>query len=137
MYKRQRFTLPKTEMTERIITAMRDPHVSILAHPTGRQGQAREPYDLDFDAVMQRAGQRGCFLELTGQPDRLGLTEIHAQRAREHGVLIAVDSDAHSMADLANLHVAVGLARRGWLEERDVLNARPLDALRALLRRTT
>jgi DNA polymerase (family 10) len=130
------FGLSREAQTARLLRAMDRPHFSILAHPTGRLIQARAPYDVDLDAVMDHARQRGCFLELTGQPDGLGLTEVHAQRARERGVLIAVDSDAHTMADLRNLHIAVGQARRGWLEEPDVINARPLGALRALLRRT-
>ena len=85
---------------------------------------------------ISRGGARacGCFLELNAQPKRLDLTDVHARMAREEGVLVAISSDAHSVHDFANLDYGIGQARRGWLEAADVLNTRPLDALRGLLR---
>jgi DNA polymerase (family 10) len=112
------------------------PHFSILSHPTGRLIQQREPYDVDMERVIRHARQRGCFLELDAQPDRLDLTDVHAQMARDEGVLVAVSSDAHSVMDFNNLRFGVGQARRGWLEKGHVLNTRPLRELRPLLQRT-
>jgi DNA polymerase (family 10) len=131
-----RFELPRDAQTRRILRAMDHPHFSILAHPTGRLIQQREPYDVDMERVIRHAGQRGCFLEIDAQPDRLDLGDVHAQMARDEGVLVAVSTDAHSVMDLQNLRFGVGQARRGWLEEKDVLNTRSLPELRRLLRRT-
>ena len=128
-----RFELPREAQTRRILRAMDHPHFSILAHPTGRLIQQREPYDVDMEQVIRHARQRGCFLELDAQPERLDLTDIHAQMARSEGVLVAVSSDAHSVLDFHNLRFGIGQARRGWLEARDVLNTRPLQELRRLL----
>ena len=85
---------------------------------------------------IARGGARtwGCFLEPNAQPKRLDLTDVHARMAREEGVLVAIDSDAHSVNDFANLNYSIGQARRGWLEAADVLNTRPLTELRGLLR---
>ncbi|MCC6557450.1 MAG: DNA polymerase/3'-5' exonuclease PolX [Polyangiaceae bacterium] len=130
------FRLPRAAQTARVLRAMERPHFSILAHPTGRLIFEREPCDLDMEQVIRRARQRGCFLELNSHPERLDLLDVHAQMARSEGVLVAIDSDAHSALDLANIRFGVGQARRGWLEARDVLNARPLAELRSLLRRT-
>jgi DNA polymerase (family X) len=131
-----RFELPRDAQTRRILRAMDHPHFSILAHPTGRLIQQREPYDVDMERVIRHAKQRGCFLELDAQPDRLDLTDVHAQMARDEGVLVAVSSDAHSVMDFHNLRFGIGQARRGWLEKGDVLTTRPLRELRRLLRRT-
>ena len=84
--------------------------------------------------LIRHALACGCFLELNAQPKRLDLTDVHARMAREEGVLVAIDSDAHSVHDFANLDYGIGQARRGWLEAADVLNTRPLTELRGLLR---
>jgi DNA polymerase (family 10) len=131
-----RFELPRDAQTRRILRAMDRPHFSILSHPTGRLIQQRAPYDVDMERVIRHARRRGCFLELDSQPDRLDLTDVHAQMARDEGVLVAVSSDAHSVLDFNNLRFGVGQARRGWLEKGDVLNTRSLRELRPLLRRT-
>jgi DNA polymerase (family 10) len=128
--------LSRAEQTRRILKAMDHPHFSILAHPTGRLIDEREPYDLDMPRVIRHARDRGCFLELNAHPERLDLTDIHCQMAREEGVLVSVASDAHSTLDFANLSYGIGQARRGWLEKRDVLNTRPIEELLAVLRRT-
>jgi len=128
--------LSRAEQTRRILKAMDHPHFSILAHPTGRLIDEREPYDLDMALVIRHARDRGCFLELNAHPERLDLTDIHCQMAREEGVLVSIASDAHSTLDFANLSYGIGQARRGWLEKKDVLNSRSLDELLALLRKT-
>ncbi len=131
-----RFDLAQAKQTRRILRAMDHPHFSILAHPTGRLIGEREPYELDMTRVIRHARDRGCYLELNANPQRLDLTDIHCQEAREEGVLVAIDSDAHGTQDLDNLGHGIAQARRGWLEARDVLNTRPLDALLPLLLKT-
>jgi DNA polymerase (family 10) len=128
--------LSRAEQTRRVLKAMDHPHFTILAHPTGRLIDEREPYDVDMARVIRHARDRGCYLELNAHPERLDLTDIHCQMAREEGVLVSIASDAHSTLDFSNLRYGIGQARRGWLEKRDVLNARPLDELLGLLRRT-
>lgn len=128
-----RFDLPRAKQTERILRAMDSRYFSILAHPTGRMIEQREPYDVDMLRIIRHAKQRGCFLELNAHPERLDLLDTHCLTAREEGVLVAINSDAHGTRDFHNLRFGVGQARRGWLEAKDVLNARPLKALRKLL----
>jgi DNA polymerase (family 10) len=128
--------LTRAQQTRRILRAMDHPHFTILAHPTGRLIEAREPYDVDMARIIRHARDRGCYLELNAHPERLDLTEIHCQMAREEGVLVSIDSDAHGTLDFANLRHGVGQARRGWLEAEDVLNTRPLEKLIPLLRKT-
>jgi DNA polymerase (family 10) len=130
------FRLGRREQTSRILKAMDHPHFSILAHPTGRLIAEREPCDADMARVIRHARDRGCFLELNANPQRLDLLAVYCRMAREEGVLVSIDSDAHSEVDFANLHYGVGQARRGWLEAKDVLNTRTLERLLPLLRRT-
>ncbi len=130
-----RFELSRAKQTERILRAMDNPYFTLLAHPTGRVIEVREPYDVDMLRIIRHAGRRGCFLELNAHPERLDLLDTYCLAAKEEGVLVAIDSDAHSAADFANLRFGVGQARRGWLEAKDVLNSRRLPELRRLLRR--
>jgi len=131
-----RFDLSRAKQTGRILRAMDHPHFTLLAHPSGRLIERREPYDVDMLRIIRHARQRGCFLELNANPERLDLFDSHCQSAKEEGVLVSIDSDAHSTFDFSNLRYGVGQARRGWLEKSDVLNTRPLAALRKLLKRT-
>jgi DNA polymerase (family X) len=130
------FHLSRARQTERILKAMDHPHFTMLAHPSGRLIEQRDPYDVDMLRIIRHARGRGCFLELNAHPDRLDLLDSHCQMAKEEGVLVSVNSDAHSAFDLANLRYGIGQARRGWLEKDDVLNTRPLRALSTLLKRT-
>ncbi|HKK05195.1 MAG TPA: DNA polymerase/3'-5' exonuclease PolX [Gammaproteobacteria bacterium] len=127
------FGLSRKKQTARIQRAMDGPHFSILAHPSGRLLLERDAYDVDMERLIDHAAERGCFLELDAQPKRLDLTDVYCQAARDAGVLVAVNSDAHAEADFDNLRFGIGQARRGWLEKQDVLNTRPLGALRRLL----
>lgn len=131
-----KFNLSREKQTERILKAMDQPHFSILAHPSGRLLQEREPYDVDMPRIIRQAHQRGCFLEINSQPERLDLIDTYCQMAKEEGVLLCINSDAHSIRDFDNLVHGIGQARRGWLEKKDVLNTRPLAQLRTLLKRT-
>ncbi|HEU0234555.1 MAG TPA: DNA polymerase/3'-5' exonuclease PolX [Gallionella sp.] len=131
-----RFDLSRAKQTGRILRAMDHPHFTLLAHPSGRLIEKREPYDVDMLRIIRHARQRSCFLELNAHPERLDLLDSHCQSAREEGVLVSIDSDAHSTFDFNNLRYGVGQARRGWLEKADVLNTRSLAALRKLLKKT-
>jgi len=130
------FHLSRAKQTERILRAMDHPHFTMLAHPSGRLIDKRDPYDVDMLRIIRHAKARGCFLELNAHPDRLDLLDSQCQVAKEEGVLVSINSDAHSTFDFANLRYGVGQARRGWLEKDDVLNTRSLSALRRLLKRT-
>ena len=131
-----RFNLSNRRQTERIMKAMDHPHFSILAHPSGRLIGRREPYEVDMLRIIRKARERRCFLEINAHPERLDLTDIHCRMAKEEGVLLAVNTDAHSMLDLENARFGVGQARRGWLEKTDVLNTRSYAELRKLLKPT-
>jgi DNA polymerase (family 10) len=131
-----RFRLPMPQQTERILRAMDQRFFSILGHPSGRLINEREPYAVDMSAVIQKAKERGCFLELNANPQRLDLTDTYCQIAKEAGVLVAINTDAHSLADFGQIRFGIGQARRGWLEKKDVLNTRPLKELTRLLKRT-
>lgn len=131
-----RFDLPRERQTERILRAMDHRHFSILAHPTNRLIDERPACDIDLPRVIQKARERGCFLELNAHPARLDLDDIACRAAKDAGVLVSVNSDAHSTLEFDNLHFGVSQARRGWLGAQDVLNTRTLDTLRPLLNRT-
>jgi DNA polymerase (family 10) len=129
------FKLSRSRQTERVVAALDNPLVHILAHPTGRLIGEREPYELDMLAVMRKAKRRGVALELNAHPDRLDLNDVHCRMAKDEGVLVAIGSDAHGVDGFSVLRYGVGQARRGWLEKKDVLNARPLAELRRWLAR--
>jgi DNA polymerase (family 10) len=129
------FNQDRGQMTERLLRAIENPHVDILGHPTGRLLLKRGPYPFDIDAVIDAAARNGVALEINCQVDRLDLNDVHARLARDRGVPIVISSDAHSRHAFGTLRWGVLVARRGWLEPRDVLNTRPLDDFRAGLRR--
>ena len=129
-----KFDLSRAKQTTRVLRAMDHPCFHILAHPTGRLIDRRAPYDIDMLRVIRHARQRGCFLELNAHPERLDLLDIYCQMAKEEKVLIAINSDAHSIHEFDNLKYGVGQARRGWLEKDDILNTRSLKALQKLLK---
>ncbi len=128
-----RFDLPRDRQTERLLRAMDHPCFSILAHPTGRLIDERPGCDIDLVRVLRKARERGCFVELNAQPQRLDLDDLACRMARDEGVLVSIASDAHGALEFGHLRDGIGQARRGWLEASDVLNARSLDALRPLL----
>ncbi|MDH3638163.1 MAG: DNA polymerase/3'-5' exonuclease PolX, partial [Gammaproteobacteria bacterium] len=130
------FHLSREQQTERILRAMDSRYFSILAHPTGRLLKRRDPYAVDVSRVVEQARVRGCFLELNSQPQRLDLSDEDCRLARDQGVLIAINSDAHFPDDFTHLAEGILQGRRGWLAKDDVLNARPLAELLPLLRTT-
>jgi DNA polymerase (family 10) len=118
-----RFTMDEATMTARVLRALDDPRLTILAHPTGRLLLNRAPYAIDLDAVIEKAGEVHAAIELNADPHRLDLDWRHLRAAKARGVTIEIGPDAHSTAGLDNMQVGVGIARKGWLERGDVLNA--------------
>jgi DNA polymerase (family 10) len=130
-----KFDLSPEKQTERIIRAMDNPYFHIFAHPTGRRIGEREPYQLDMERVMEAAVERGCFLEINAHPSRLDLNDVYAKMAKEIGLKVTISTDAHRVVELGYIRYGVDQARRGWLEPDDVVNTRPWDEVKALLKR--
>jgi len=128
--------LPPARQTDRLLRAMDHRSFSILAHPTGRLLPDRPPPAFDLERVLRAAKERGCFVELNAQPQRLDLDDLGCRMARDAGVLVSITSETQDAPGLANLLWGVGQARRGWLEPQHVLNTRPLSELRRLLAAT-
>jgi DNA polymerase (family 10) len=129
------FGLSRAAQTERVIKAIAHPGVHILAHPTGRILNEREPIELDVEAVLAAAAAHGVAVELNAQPDRLDLSDVYVRRAKELGARVVVNSDAHWAGTLGFMRCGVDQARRGWLEAGDLLNTLPLAQLEAWLAR--
>ena len=113
---------PREKVTQRTINAIRNPHVDIIGHPTGRLIPDREGADLDMDAVLNAAAETGVALEINAHPSRLDLDDMYARRAKELGIPITINTDSHSEADFDNLFYGVATARRAWLTKDDVIN---------------
>lgn len=128
-----RFGMSREEMTARIIKAMDNPHVDIIGHPTGRVLGQRDPYDVDMERLIEAAKRTNTALEINASPDRLDLSDIHARMARERGVRLVISTDAHSRYELRFMEYGIAVARRAWVEPRDVLNTLPLKQLMAHL----
>ncbi len=126
---------PREQITRRLLKAVQNPHVSAIGHPTGRLIGKRKGIDVDLDRVMKAAADYGCFLELNSQPSRLDLDDVALMAAKDRGILIVIDTDAHSVEELGFLEFGVYQARRAGLEARHVANARSLAQFRKLLRR--
>jgi len=122
------------QMTRRIIQAIENPSVDMLAHPTCRLLPGREPVAVDMEAVFQAAARTNTVLEINAMPSRLDLKDIHTYRARELGVKVVINTDAHSDEHLAFMRFGVGVARRGWCQAQDIVNTRPLAEVIAYLR---
>jgi DNA polymerase (family 10) len=124
-----RFEMSEKDMTDRVCRALRNPNLDILGHPTGRLLLDREGYKIDLERVLQTAREEDKVVELNAYPNRLDLDWTHCRRAKELGVTLAINPDAHSTGDLENIEYGIATARRGWLEDTDVLNTRDLDAV--------
>jgi DNA polymerase (family 10) len=123
------------DLTERVLSAMENPHVDCIGHLTGRKLNRRGPADVDIERVVEKALETGTFLEINAQPDRLDLRDAHARLAGEAGVKIVISSDAHEIAALSNLEFGVAQARRAWLGPEQILNTRPWGAVKKLLKK--
>lgn len=131
-----KFRLSQRKQTARILRAMDSKYFTLLAHPSARLLEERQAMDVDMPRIIQAAKERGCYLELNSQPQRLDLIDTYCQLAKEQGVLISIDSDGHNPNGFDLLYGGINQARRGWLEKGDVLNTRPLKELKKLLRAT-
>ena len=127
------FSMPIEQMTERMIRAIVNPHVDAIGHPTGRILGKRPPYELDIERVFAAALSSGTALEVNSFPQRLDLKDAYVRRAVELGITIVVNTDAHSVAELAQIDFGVQVARRGWAQPENVLNASSLEELQAYL----
>lgn len=123
------FTMSGAEMTKRIIKAIRNKHVTMIGHPTGRLLLSRDPYAVDMIKVIDAAAEYGKVIEINSHPTRLDLDWRLCKYAREKGVTIAINPDAHAREGLRDVPYGVGVARKGWLEKKDVLNARRLEGV--------
>jgi len=129
------FNLSEAEMTKRIIRAISNPYVTILAHPTGRLLLQREPYLVDIPAILDAAAETGTWVEINAAPKRLDLDWRWWPRAKEKGVKCVIDPDAHRAERLQDLWFGIGVARKGWLTKDDVMNCLPLGKIGAELKR--
>ncbi len=129
------FNLPEKEMTQRIVRALKNPHVNIFGHPTGRLLLQRQPYRFDFEEVTRVAAGENVAMEINAHPARLDLNDVLARRARELGARLVINTDAHSAAQLDLISYGVAVGRRAWLEDGDVINTYPLKKLLAALNR--
>ena len=120
---------PRQQITERLLHAMHNPNVDIIAHPTGRLIPNREGADLDMDAVLAAAAESGVALEINAHPARLDLDDIYARRAVELGIYLSINTDAHSASDLDLLFFGIASARRGWVSPSNVINTWEPDRL--------
>jgi DNA polymerase (family 10) len=129
------FSQESPQMTDRILRAIECPWVDVLGHPTGRRLLQRDPLKFDMAAVMDSVSRRGMALEINCQVERLDLNDAHARAARERGIPLVISTDAHSVNALSRLQWGVQVARRAWVQAGDVINTRPVNELRARLRR--
>ena len=127
------FTLSEADMTKRIICAMQNPHVTMLAHPTGRLLLRRDPYAVDIPAIIEAAAETGTWIEINAAPKRLDLDWRWWPLAREKGVKCVINPDAHGVERLQELWFGVGVARKGWLTKEDVINCLPLGKIETAL----
>ncbi len=130
-----KFNLSAKQQTKRILKAMENPYFSILAHPTGRLINQREPYSLDMEELFKETVQKGCFLEINAQPKRLDLNDIYEKMAKDLGVKFAISTDSHNMQSLNYMRYGIYQARRGWVEKGNVINTLSLDKLKEILKR--
>ncbi|PIU50741.1 DNA polymerase III [Candidatus Desantisbacteria bacterium CG07_land_8_20_14_0_80_39_15] len=123
------FKMDQEKMTRRIIKGIENKYVHILAHPLGRLINKRDPYKVDVEHLIKTAAETKVMLEINAHPERLDLPDIYCRRAKDQGITIVIDTDAHHIDQMGFMKFGIGVARRGWLEKKDVLNTLPLDAL--------
>jgi len=128
------FNLDRTEMTERMLAAIENPYAQIIGHPTGRLILRREPLDYDMDKILDACAKHGVAMECNSLPDRLDLNDIHLRMCKERGIKVVISTDSHTTMNLAYIRHGVNVARRGWLEKKDVLNTLPAEEFLGALR---
>jgi DNA polymerase (family 10) len=123
------FRQPREEMTRRILTAMRNPHVDIIAHPTGRILKRREEYEVTIDDLLKGAQETGTILEINSYPERLDLGDVNIFAAKQAGIKMVISTDTHNVDQLHLMPFGISQARRGWAEKKDIINAWPVGEL--------
>ena len=129
----RRYRHDRETRTQRLVNAAKNPLTTCIGHPTGRLLLGRKPGDFDVEELLDACAESGCAIELNANPARLDLSAEHLMKAKERGVLVSISADAHSIQEIRNLDHGVAIARRAGLTVDDVLNCRPLEALRAWL----
>jgi DNA polymerase (family 10) len=124
---------PRQQITDRILGALENPHVSLVAHPTGRILNRREPYEVDLDAIFAAAKKHKKLLELNAHPARLDLNDTYCAVAKSHGIPIVINTDAHSTAELGMMRYGILQARRAGLTKKDVANTRSWAQMKKLI----
>jgi DNA polymerase (family 10) len=130
-----RFDQDAQQMTERLLKAVKNPHTSMVGHPTGRLLLRRDAYQFDMEKVLNAAAQHKVAMELNAYPDRLDLCDRHLRMAKERGVKIVINTDAHHTTHFEKLKYGILQAKRAWLTKADVLNTLPAEKLTAALKR--
>jgi DNA polymerase (family 10) len=128
------FNLDRTAMTDRMLAAVENPYTQIIGHPTGRLLLRRDPLDYDIEKLLDACAKHGVAMECNCYPDRLDLKDVYLRMCKERGVKVVISTDSHSTANLSFIRHGVTMARRGWLEKKDVINSLPADAFLAALR---
>jgi DNA polymerase (family 10) len=128
------FNLEREAMTERMLAAIENPYAQIIGHPTGRVLLRREPLDYDMEKVLAACAKHGVAMECNSYPDRLDLKDVYLRMCKERGVKVVISTDAHHAGNLKLIRYGVKMARRGWLEKRDVINTRPAGEFLGALR---
>jgi len=128
------FKQSEEQMTNRIMRAMENKYVHAVSHPSGRLIGKRDPYAVNIDKILKKAAETGVWLEINAFPERLDLNDIYSKKAKEMGILLAIGTDAHNLAQMEYLYQGVYVARRAWLEKKDVVNTYPYEELLKLLK---
>ncbi|MDD5434747.1 MAG: DNA polymerase III, partial [Nitrospira sp.] len=128
-----KFNMEEPDMTMRIINAISNPYTTMLGHPTGRLLLSREGYRVDMIKIIDAAAEKGIIIELNSHPYRLDLDWRFCRYAKEQGVKISINSDAHHLGDLSNIHYGTGIARKGWLSPVNVINTLSLAEMKVFL----
>ncbi len=126
--------LDSAAMTDRLLAAIENPYTQIIAHPTGRLLLRRDPFDYDMEKVLDACAKHGVAMECNSYPDRLDLKDVYLRMCKERGVKVVISTDAHTTTNLSFVRYGVTMARRGWLEKKNVINTLPADELLAALR---
>lgn len=127
------FNLSEQEMTERLLAAVHSGVVHAIGHPFARQFGRRDPMQFNVDKVFEACAEKNVCLEINSQPERLDLLDVYCRKARDTGIKIVIDTDAHNTDDLDFIEFGIGIARRGWLEKKDILNTRTVKQMREWL----
>ena len=128
------FKMPRDKMTDRLIWAMKNPHIDIISHPTGRILKKRDEYQIDFQALLRVAKETRTIFEINAWPERLDLNDQNIRRAKDAGVKMIINTDAHNIGHLGLMKFGVAQARRGWAEKKDVINCHPLQKMLMFLK---